>query len=241
MKMEGIRLYNKSIEERKKRKKYVVDPNGVNWCGNDKYTKRPEHNEIYQNMAKFCIYSPNKQQFRELIDGLIQEHELRKRIQKIKHYMINGVTSIQQFKDIEQCYKQHPNASLDQVSRYLKLQRLSRPKNANKRSIRRRHVMAPTGSKSAEWTEREKMDISKMEGFDTLGEGERKLCNRLKIKPSDYRNVQRTIGDVVARYGLMKQGKVSQQMHINIAIDGALDIKLGLVNPQHVHIDSRNV
>lgn len=244
LKIEGIRLYNKSIEERRKRKKYVVDANyGVNWGLNERFTRRPRHKEIFNNYSKFARFATSKQQFRELIDGLIHEDKLREKIKKLRHYMINGVTSVQQFMDIEQYYKEQRSGSLDEIARYLKRQNIINSINVKKRSMRRHSFIESTGDLKEQRTENEQRDISKMKGFDGLNDGEKKLCSKLKIAPNDLQFVQRKIGDLVQRHRLINVGDTKKQIELDIGnvadLKNSLSINIGLVNPQPR--SSRNV
>ena len=239
LKMEGIRLYNKSVDERRKRKKYVVNANyGVNWGLNERFTRRPRHKEIFDNYSKFARFAASKQQFRELIDGLIHEDVLREKVKKLRHYMINGVTSVQQFTEIEQYYKEQRSGSLDEIARYLKRQNIINSINAKKRSLRRHsHIKSKDNDKKHK-IEGDGMDISAMEGFHALNDGEKKLCSKLKIAPDDYQFVQGQIRNLVQKHGLINDGDTRMQIELDIGDVGdlrsTLSLKIGVVNPQQM-------
>ena len=56
---------------------------------NEKWMKKEENKEIFDNMAMFAHYAENKQQFRNLIDGLIEEKSLREKVLKMERVCLS--------------------------------------------------------------------------------------------------------------------------------------------------------
>merc|ERR1712154_342487 len=110
---EGLRLYNQVLDERKERKKFVKQY-GVLY---DKKRKRRYDSiedqrmeqEIADNLSMFARFTEDKNcnfaEFKSLCEGLMEEKKLRERICKLKHYLLNGVTSISQMEKIEKYVK----------------------------------------------------------------------------------------------------------------------------------------
>merc|ERR1712003_418428 len=109
LKMEGLRLYNHVLDERKERKQFVKQY-GVLY---DKKRKRRYDSiedqrleqEIADNLSMFARFTEDKNcnfaEFKSLCDGLMEEKKLRDKICKLKHYLLNGVTSVSQMEKIE--------------------------------------------------------------------------------------------------------------------------------------------
>ena len=235
MKLEGIRLYHESVKDRERRKKKITSSNyGVMHGLNEKWMKREENKEIFDNMAMFAHYAENKQQFRNLVDGLIEEKNLRERVLKIRRYLLNGVTSLEDMKDIERYYEMNKNKKemlkLDKVVEHLRLKRLngvSRNRN-NRRRYKQDNddgmIMDERGND---------FDVNEV-GYQRLTECEKKLCRILKINADQYEKVKDSVGHLVKKYGLIVNGQIHTQIHIDI--DDDINLSMGVVNPQNESI-----
>merc|ERR1712154_62741 len=92
------------------------------------------------------------------------------------------------------------------------------------------------GNKKEKEKEIKQWNLQKMKGFDKLNEGERKICNILKIAPNDYKFVEQQITKRVYLHGLIGRDKVPQQLYINIDdiknVKDSITMRIGLVDPQ---------
>ena len=77
-----------------------------------------------------------------------------------------------------------------------------------------------------------------MDGVDELDEGERKLCQILRIQPMDYRVINRKIEQCVTKYHLMRNGQIRTGLLVDIEdnndVERSMQFKIGLVNPQKI-------
>ena len=148
---------------------------------------------------------------KDLVSGLMEEKRLRERIQKLKHFMLNGVTSLSQMKHIEdytkkqkelalkfgpdntigeevpavsadQYLNRYNGTSTDNLSRYLKLRDQEQKRNRNKYRRNGLHSGSNSGTQTPKDEEMKNWSVSRFSGHKQLSEGERKLCNVLKVK-----------------------------------------------------------
>ena len=281
LKMEGLRLYNKVLSERKIRKEWVKQ-HGVQMTKRKGKDAKIEE-EMFNNLAVFARYTNTTKdrnrsfsEIKDLVHGLMEEKRLRERIQKLKHYMLNGVTSITvmehiekyvekqkefatklQYEDIvdinapvqsaDQFLNRYNGHSLDAISRYLRLrekEQMDRSRNRNKyKGTKWREKENDKGSKRGKTPQKGDDDddgkanwrLSSFKGYKQLDEGERKLCNILKVKPADLKVIKREVGARIRRHGLLKRGAMPNQIHIDIGdvhnVKGTMTTKIGLVDP----------
>merc|ERR1712190_316655 len=80
--------------------------------------------------------------------------------------------------------------------------------------------------------EKEWNKMKKGREWKKLTEAEKKLCNILKTPAIEYKRIEAAIARRVYRHGLMKRGKVTQQLWVEIDDDYNIDMKIGIVDPQ---------
>merc|ERR1712087_24770 len=196
-----------------------------------------------------------------------EEKRLRERIQKLKHYMLNGVTSLTQMNHIEeytkkqkelalklgadnmvgsevpavsadQYLKRYNGNSTDNISRYLKLRDQEEKRKGNKyrrNGVQNRNSNQITNTNSQKDDEMKHWSLKRYAGHNRLSEGERKLCNVLKVKPKDLDVIKREIGARIRRHGLLGRGSTPNQIWIDIGdvknVKESMTTRIGLVDP----------
>ena len=85
LKYEILKLYNAKLDERIRRKKFVVEKGLLDTKKQQQLErKRPkEEREIYTQMKPFMRFCEGDE-FRQLVDGLIEERSLRQRLEELK-------------------------------------------------------------------------------------------------------------------------------------------------------------
>lgn len=106
IKIEGLNLYNNVLQQRIKRRDFIFKY-GVYYGKSRKNNREIGNleNEIFNNMSSFALFAENKKEFKELINGLIDEKQLREDIYLLKKYLLNGVCNINDVKIIENFIK----------------------------------------------------------------------------------------------------------------------------------------
>ena len=105
-KLNALQLYNGILDERIKRKKFILK-HGIHY---DKFLGGNE-SEIFNNMAKFALYSKEKKKFIELHNGLQKEHKLRTELNELRQFMLNGVKDKKTMESYKKYQKKKNNDS----------------------------------------------------------------------------------------------------------------------------------
>ena len=324
LKLEGLRLYNNVLQERKIRKKFIKDYGVIYQKKNRRNISEEElkiEEEITNNLSLFARYTEDKNhnfgEFKQLVQGLMEEKRLRERIYKLRHYLLNGVTSLSKMEKIDkyvarqqelkqerderirlkrlerqerrkslraathsqrlrtrdipsmaeddedddldededyddngiipetadEYLNRYNGCSLDSISTYLSLVEAEEG-NKLKAKTRGRRKNESLMNKDKDEKEDKSQDdedikgwnLKKLKGVDKLDDGEKKLCDILKVKPDDYQYIRQQIAKRVYLHGLMAKGKVPQQLYINIDdiknVKESMSMRMGLVDPQ---------
>ena len=109
------------------------------------YTKKNRRNiseedlkleeEITNNLSLFARYTEDKNhnfsEFKQLVQGLMEEKRLRERIYKLRHYLLNGVTSLNKMEKIDKyvAKQQELKQERDERIRLKKIEREERRKS----------------------------------------------------------------------------------------------------------------
>ena len=87
LKLNVLRVYNKQLEEREKRKRFVIDRGLLDIKKTMNYERKlnKEEREIYNCLKPFARLIDNDQ-FTNLFEGIILEKNLRQRLNQLKQY-----------------------------------------------------------------------------------------------------------------------------------------------------------
>merc|ERR1712190_202131 len=126
--------------------------------------------------------------------------------------------------------------STDNISRYLKLRDQEEKRKGNKyrrNGLQNRNSNHKMTSTSPKDDEMENWSVNwRHAGHKTLSEGERKLCNVLKVKPKDLHVIKREIGARIRRHGLLSRCSTPNQIWIDIGdvkkVKETMTTKIGL-------------
>jgi transcriptional adapter 2-alpha len=96
-KHEVIELYNARIDERIRRKKFVIERGLLDYKKNQKLErqKTKEEREIITAMKIFARFN-TAEDHEKLVNSLIKERLLREVIEQLKHFKSKGLTSLDQ-------------------------------------------------------------------------------------------------------------------------------------------------
>ncbi|KAK1567827.1 hypothetical protein Q3G72_017200 [Acer saccharum] len=197
LKLRVLRIYSKRLDERKRRKDFILERNLLY---KDPFEKSlsPEERDIYQRF-KVLMRFHSKEEHEELLKSVIEEYRIAKRIQELQEARAAGCrTSAEANKFIEQKRKEaEENAQRakegGQVGPSGKiLQRLNSIKGeveVSPRGIMRGSTALHPFSKDSSSTITSSLDdwdITEFPGADLLSETEKRLCGEIRILPSHY-------------------------------------------------------
>lgn len=204
MKLQVLRIYSKRLDERKRRKDFILERNLL--CPNpfEKYLS-PEELQICEQYKVFTRFH-SKEEHEELLKTIIKEHRLAKRIQDLKEARIAGcVTAAEAYQFIEQKRtKEAEQGDCKESGQIGTGGKTSQRPNVSKvelgsspRSIHKGTTESFPGIKDAPAAIQdiartlEEWDISDFDGAELLSESEIKLCNEIRMLPPHYLNITR--------------------------------------------------
>ncbi|KAK3184532.1 hypothetical protein Dsin_031818 [Dipteronia sinensis] len=197
LKLRVLHIYSKRLDERKRRKDFILERNLLY---TDPFEKNlsPEERDIYRRFRVLMRFH-SKEEHEELLKSVIEEHRIAKRIQELQEARAAGCrTSTGANKFIEQKRKEaEENAQRakegGQVGPSGKiLQRLNSLKGeveVSPRGIMRGSTGLHPYSKDSSSTITSSLDdwdITEFPGADLLSETEKRLCCEIRILPSHY-------------------------------------------------------
>ncbi|XP_057506712.1 transcriptional adapter ADA2-like isoform X1 [Actinidia eriantha] len=200
LKLRVLRIYSKRLDERKRRKEFILERDLLY---PDPFEKNlsPEEREVCRHYRVFMRFH-SKEEHEELLKSVIEEHRILKRIQDLQEARAAGCrTSAQAERYIEEKRKKEaeesahklkdsapagPSDKFLQRANHLKGEPDSSPRgNARDSSF--------TNAGQANSSFLENWDISGFLGADLLSDTEKQLCCEIKILPSHYLSMLQTM------------------------------------------------
>lgn len=97
LKLKVVEIYNSKLDARLERKKFVVE-RGLLLKKENKRTKEEE--DIHKEMKVFARFQ-TPEEHEALIQGLVNEHRLRKRIEQLQTYRQNGIRTLAEAEEFD--------------------------------------------------------------------------------------------------------------------------------------------
>ncbi|XAR55266.1 hypothetical protein NMG60_11035293 [Bertholletia excelsa] len=238
LKLRVLRIYSKRLDERKRRKDFILERNLLY---PDPFEKNvsAEEKEICQRYKVFMRFH-SKEEHEELVRSVIEEHRILKRIQDLQEARAAGChTSAQAERFIEQKKKEAeentrklkdgaqagPSGKFLQRANHLKGEPDSSPRG-NARGSSLSDSVGKDSSSTAGQTISSSLDCWDITGFpgaDLLTETEKQLCSELRILPSHYFNMLQDMSMGVFN------GKITQKSDLHDLIKGVEPSKVDRV------------
>lgn len=198
LKLRVLRIYGKRLDERKRRKDFILERNLL-YPDPFERNLSPEEREIYQQYKVFMRFH-SKEDHEELLKSVIEEHRIVKRIQELQEAQAAGCrTSSEAHRFLEQKRKKEAEENGQRVKESGQagpsgkvLQRPNSLKGEVEVSprgvVRGSTSLQPFGNDSYSTiaSSLEDWDISGFVGADLLSETEKRLCGEIKILPAHY-------------------------------------------------------
>ncbi|KAL5798100.1 hypothetical protein ACOSQ2_002920 [Xanthoceras sorbifolium] len=198
LKLRVLRIYSKRLDERKRRKDFILERNLLYPDPLEKNLS-PEEREIYQHLKVFMRFQ-SKEEHEELLKSVIEEYRIAKRIQDLQEARAAGCrTSAEANKFIEQKRKKEAEENAQRMKESGQPgpsgKMLQRPNSLKGEvEVSPRGIMrGSTGlqpftkdSSSTITSSLDDWDITGFQGTDLLSETEKRLCGEIRILPSHY-------------------------------------------------------
>ncbi|KAK8467657.1 hypothetical protein PHAVU_007G120612 [Phaseolus vulgaris] len=218
MKLHVLHIYLKRLDERKRRKHFILERELLY---PDPFEKSllPEELQICQHYKVFMRFH-SKEEHQDFLKNIIEEHRLVKRIQDLQEARIAGcVTAGDAYRFIKEKRTKEAESSSCKESGHIGTsgKTLQRPNNLKgELDISPRGLQKGTAALHADSNDSstaiqaitrslEEWDISAFAGAEFLSESEKKLCNEIRILPSHYLNMQQTMSLEISKGSVTKK------------------------------------
>ncbi|KAF5778369.1 putative transcription factor MYB-HB-like family [Helianthus annuus] len=187
LKLRVLRIYSKRLDERKRRKDFILERNLLY---GDPFEQglSPEEKEICRRYRVFMRFH-TKEEHEELLKTIIEEHRIRKRIEDLQEARAAGCRGSA---DAERYIEQKRKREAEEKARGLKDNVLPGP--SGKFLQRANHLKGDvdTGGKDSSApgglaiASLDDWDVSGHLGAELLSEAEKRLCSEMKVLPTHY-------------------------------------------------------
>ncbi|KAG5232082.1 transcriptional adapter ADA2a [Salix suchowensis] len=202
MKLRVLRVYSKRLDERKRRKDFILERN---LFYHDAFEKNlsPEEKEIYQRYKVFMRFH-TKEEHEELMKTVIEDHRIMKRIQDLQEARAAGCQTAGEAQGfIDQKRKKEAEENAQRAKECMPAgpagKLLQKPNNLDSSphgAVRCSTVFHPGGNDSSLMIAKQSIsssldewDITGFLGADLLSESDKRLCCELRILPAHYLNM----------------------------------------------------
>ncbi len=95
LKLDVLRIFNAKLDEREKRKRFIIDRGLLNYRENQEklWQMAPDERQLVQRMRIFARYQ-TREEYEAFVDKIIEAKRLRKEISKLQMYRRMGITSL---------------------------------------------------------------------------------------------------------------------------------------------------
>lgn len=222
IKLRVLRIYYKRLDERKRRKEFILERNLL-YPNPIEKDFTPEEKAICRKYDKFMRYH-TKEDHNELLTTVITEHRTLIRIQELKEARAAGCRT---------------SAEAD---RYLAHKRRKEAEESARRARESGHLgpnnhavpnalMSPDSTSTRPVNE---MDLAGYYGADLLSEPEKRLCCELKLPPAMYLKMQQHLSVQMLAGNVTSKSEAHQMFNMDaMIVDRVYDmlIKKGIGSP----------
>ncbi|KAK6133189.1 hypothetical protein DH2020_033079 [Rehmannia glutinosa] len=185
LKLRVIRIYNKRLDERQRRKDFIRERNLLD--SNRFKGLSSEERELcrrYEPLMRFA----SKEEYEELIESELAEHRTKKRIQELKEARAAGCrTSAEADRYIEQKRKQAEGRARRKESSQAGASRQESPSvPVSSDSFGTYSTTTSTGQANSSTD----LDSVLVSAADLLAESEKQLCREMRLTPQQYLKIQ---------------------------------------------------
>lgn len=207
-KLQVLHIYSKRLDERKRRKEFVLERNLL-YPDQFELSLSAEEKQIYNKCKVFARFH-SKEEHKELIQKVIEEHRILKRIQDLQEARAAGCrTTTEANRFIEEKRKKEAEENLVRLNHggpgSVAGKALKSPRGLQRN-------LQPFGSESLSkatlpiiCSSLDNWDVSGLLGADLLSETEKEMCNEMRILPAHYFKMLETLTSEI------KKGKIKKK------------------------------
>jgi len=212
LKMKILEAYNWKLEERVRRKQFILDRNLLDFKKQQAQDRRrtKEEREMWTQMRQFCRFWP-QEEHEEYMRGVILERKIRRRIEQLQQYRLAGLHTFAEAdvyetdrrkKEQEERLKRSKN----ELSAYLQPKASAQQRSERLRMRNEEEGIEADNGAAAMAAKKPvgNFEIAGLPGTDCLGAGEKALCATQRIMPMDYLATKEAMIRESVRTGTLK-------------------------------------
>ncbi|MBA0837758.1 hypothetical protein Goarm_009887, partial [Gossypium armourianum] len=212
LKLRVLHIYSKRLDERKRRKDFILERNLL-YPDPFERNLSPEEKEIYQRYKVFMRFH-SKEEHRELLKSVIEEHRIVKRIQELQEARAAGCrTAAEANKFIEQKRKKEAEENAQRLKESVQAGPSGKVLlHGSPRGIVRGSTGLQPFSKESSTvlgqttlSTLDDWDITGFIGADLLSDSEKQLCGEIRILPSHYLSMLQTLSMEIMKGNISKK------------------------------------
>lgn len=193
LKLRVLRIYSKRLDERKRRKDFILERNLL-YADPFEQGLSPEEKEICRRYRVFMRFH-TKEEHQELLKTVIEEHRIRRRIEDLQEARAAGCRTSA---DAERYIEQKRKREAEENARRMNSNNNIQPGPSGKFLQRANHLKgdldgSPHGGKDSSSTggglqiaSLDDWDVTGHLGADLLNEAEKRLCTEIRVLPVHY-------------------------------------------------------
>ncbi|XP_030972601.1 transcriptional adapter ADA2 [Quercus lobata] len=234
LKLRVLRIYAKRLDERKRRKDFILERNLL-YPNHFEKDLSPEERAICRRYDVFMRFHA-KEEHEDLLQTVISEHRTLKRIQELKEARAAGCrTAAEADRYLEQKRKREAEESARRAKESAQVgpsnQAGPNPfmasESGGKESNSRPAVQATSSSIND-------LEITGLHGADLLSESEKRLCSEIRLPPALYLNMQELMSIEIINGNVSKKADAHRLFKLETSkIDRVYDmlVKKGIAQP----------
>lgn len=212
LKLRVLHIYSKRLDERKRRKDFILERNLL-YPDPFERNLSPEEKEIYQRYKVFMRFH-SKEEHRELLKSVIEEHRIVKRIQELQEARAAGCrTAAEANKFIEEKRKKEAEENAQRLKESVQAGPSGKVLlHGSPRGIVRGSTGLQPFSKESSTvlglttlSTLDDWDITGFIGADLLSDSEKQLCSEIRILPSHYLSMLQTLSMEIMKGNISKK------------------------------------
>ncbi|KAB1221705.1 Transcriptional adapter ADA2b [Morella rubra] len=234
IKLRVLRIYSKRLDERKRRKDFILERNLLHPNPFEKDLS-PEERAICRRYDVFMRFH-TKEEHDDLLQTVITEHRMLKRIQELKDARAAGCrtsTEADRYMELKRKREAEESARRARESTQAGPSSQAGP-NAfmASESVGKELNSRPTGQATSSSVN--DFDVMGSHGADLLSESEKRLCSEVRLPPPLYLKMQEVMSIEIINGNLTKKSDAHHLFHLDPSkIDRVYDmlVKKGIAQP----------
>jgi len=203
MKLRMIEIYNSRLQERARRKQFILERELLNVKRQQSQEKKRSQYErdLHGTMRVFARFLTSEE-YDILLEGLAAEHRIRSRISELKEYRRNGIHTIAEGEDYDlekrrretefarlKAIETPTSKNIARANKFIVRDATQLNEQVNQMNNEEKLTAVPTSRTPSSGLKRRmhlSLDLAGLPGVDLLNDAEKELCTGCRLLPVQY-------------------------------------------------------